>query len=144
MTTYYSSAQDVIDFTGIRPTDLNLVDITNGDTAAEQLIAIVEGWLVEIKDLIDMDRNRDYASETEIPAGIHAIAKRMAANMVAQAVIRRDTPIIRIGDYAVKMVDDTILTKSIREDLSLYPALPRFSVFRVHHHHHHHDHSWVW
>jgi hypothetical protein len=140
--TFYSTAQDVIDFTGIRATDLNLVD--NGDTAEEQLVTIIEGWLTEIKDIIDRDRNRDYASETAIPPGIHLIAKRMAANMVAQAVIRRDTPIIRIGEYAVKMVDDTIFTESIRKDLSLYPPTPRFSMFRPHHHHHHHGHTWAW
>lgn len=145
MTTFYSTAQDVIDFTGILPGDLNLVDISGGDTASEQLVTIIEGWLEEVKDLIDRDRNRDYAAESpDIPPGIHFIAKRIAANMVAQAVLRRDSPIIRINDYAVKMVSDEVFTPAIRRDLAVYPAKPRFSIFRIRPHHHHHHHTLEW
>lgn len=126
----YSSPNEVIRYTSIQPKDLDL------DTP-EKLNALINQWLVQAKDLIDQDRNRDYHKEVElgkrssVPSGIDNIALRIVANMVAQAKIRRDTSIVRVDDYEIKMADDEIFTKAIRSDLSLYPKKRRFSFLRI-------------
>jgi len=93
MATYYSSPADVIAYTGVRPEDLG-IEATEEDTADELLTALLTEWLEEAADLIDRDRRQSWLTELTIPAGINNIAKRLVANMIAQAVVRRDTPII--------------------------------------------------
>lgn len=123
----YSTPEDVIAFTGARPEDFSLV-------SAGELLDLIRSWLIEVKDLIDQDRNRDYHAEvaegtrTEVPPGIHNIAKRMAANMVALAMLRRETPVVKIDDFSIRMVEDQMLTRAIRQDLARYPAKPRFRM----------------
>jgi len=128
---YYSTVKDVIQSTGIRPTDLGMESDTEGEagaqTAAEKLETWIETRLVEIKDLIDHDRNRDYAAEAEadgkeIPPGIHGIALRMMANHVGYAVLRRTTPIIRVDDFAINAPEEHLFTASIKSSLRRYPA----------------------
>lgn len=115
MVKFYSTPERVIQFTGCKPSDFGLA---TGDELADMLT----GWLVEVKDLIDADRNRDYHEEPAgVPAGIHHIALRMAANMVAQAMLRRETPVVRVDDFAVRMVEDSVFTNAIKSDLSKYP-----------------------
>jgi len=68
MTTFYSSAKEVIAYTGVRPEALRC----DSDAALESLL---ESWLVQIKSLIDADRGKTY--DTDTPAGIHNIAMRI-------------------------------------------------------------------
>jgi len=120
----YSSVTQVINYTGIRPEDLGL------ETSCE-LEVIIHGWLVDIKNFIDEDRNRDYYIENKIPSGINNITLRICANMIAQSQLRRDTPLVKIDDFNIQMVEDKIFTEAIRRDLSRFPAKPRFRMLRV-------------
>jgi len=135
----YSSPEKVIEYTGVRPQDFGLEDELDGNeevvkTAEEKLESIIEGWLEQVKDLIDHDRNRDYHEEVEegkrekVPPGIEFIALRMAANMVAQANLRRQTPIVRHDDFSVDMVGDKVFTKAIQRDLARFPYKPNFKL----------------
>ncbi len=130
MAVYYSTPAKVKSYTGVKPGDLKAAD----DAALDN---ILEDWLISIKDLIDQDRKRDYHEEVaagkrvQIPPGIELIAMKIAANMVAQAALRRDTPIVRLDEYTLKMVPDEIFTAAIRRELSRYPALPSFRMMRV-------------
>ena len=124
---YYSTPEEVMQYTGIKPQDLGLgID--------EELKQVIEGWLIQIKDIIDQDRNRDYHQEveegkrTEVPPGIHHIAMRVCANVIAQAAFRRESTIVQVDDYKVQMVDDQIFTEPIMRDLSRYPRKPRFGM----------------
>lgn len=112
---FYSTAEDVIQSTGIRAADLNFKN-------ENDLKEWIEKRLVEIKDLIDRDRNRDYHEEGDVPPGIDAIALRIMSNHVGHAVLRRTTPIIRVDDFTIKMVEDSVFTKAIKDDLKRYPA----------------------
>lgn len=123
--TAYSSAEEVIRFTGVHPPDLGL-------SSDDELKTVIEGWLVQIKDVIDQDRNRDYHQEvidgkrTAVPPGINLIAMRMCANMVAQATFRRESTIVQVDDYKIQMVDDRVFTEQLMKDLSRYPKKPKF------------------
>lgn len=122
MTLFYSSAQEVIAYTGLRPDTLRC----DSDAALENLL---ESWLVQIKSLIDADRGRTF--DTDTPAGIHNIAMRICSNMVALMQHRAQSPIIRVDDFTVRMVSDEIFTASIRRDLMRFPHRSRLSMIRV-------------
>lgn len=122
MTKFYSSAKEVIAYTGVRPEALRC----DSDAALESLL---ESWLVQIKSLIDADRGKSY--DTDTPAGIHNIAMRMCANMVALMQHRAQSPIVRVDDFTVRMVSDEIFTPAIRRDLMRFPHRSRFSMIRV-------------
>lgn len=134
---YYGDLEELKTVTGIRPEDLYFKDEEGGKTAEEKLDELLESWLVQIKDMIDQDRKRDYLKEYEngereqIPPGIHFIALRIAANMIAQAMVRRDTPVLKVGEYAVKMAEENIFTNAIKKDLAKFPAKPRIKISKV-------------
>lgn len=126
---FYSTPAEVIQSTGIRPDDL-------GMESTQQLTTWIEARLKEIKNLIDQDRNRDYAAEATaagkpVPPGINGIALRMMSNHIGHANLRRTTPIIRVDDFSIKMVEDQVFTTAIKNDLKRYPKKPRFRFFVV-------------
>lgn len=120
----YSSAAEVISYTGVRPADFGL-------ETDEALTSVIEGWLAQAKDLINADRNRDYSQEATVPPGINNIALRLVANMVAQAQFRRETPIVRVDDFNVQMVEDRVFTDGIRRDLARYPFKSQMRMVRM-------------
>lgn len=130
---YYSTVGDVLRYTGIKPKDLGFKDAEEegGITADELLTAFIEARLIEVKDLIDRDRNRDFHAEGDVPPGIHHIALRIMKNFLAHAVVSRETPIVRVDDFTIRMVEDQVFTHAIRNDLRTYPAKPRFRILRI-------------
>jgi hypothetical protein len=130
MPQFYSTVDEVIQYTGVHPQDLGL-------ESDEELKKVIEGWLVQIKDIIDQDRNRDYHQEveegkrTEVPPGIHHIAMRVCANVIAQATFRRESTIVQVDDYQVQMLDDQIFTDAIKKDLARYPKKSRFGMMVI-------------
>ncbi len=69
--------------------------------------------------------------KTVIPEGIHNIAMRACANMVKLAYMNRESPVIKIDDWNTKLIEDQILTTSLKKELSLYYKKPEFSFARV-------------
>ena len=52
--------------------------------------------------------------------------------MVALAILRRETPIIKMDDFTVQLVQDQVMTKDIRRDLNLIPrGISQRAPFRV-------------
>ncbi|MFA5543259.1 MAG: hypothetical protein WDA47_05760 [Bacilli bacterium] len=130
MSNYYGTLDEVKQYTGVKYTDLNF-------SSDELYNTWLENRLIEIKDLIDQDRHRDYHAEVEngtrsvIPPGINHIALRMMANLLAQAVLRRETPVVKIDDFSIKMVEDQVFTSAIKKDLMRYPAKTLFRITRI-------------
>ncbi len=121
---HYSSAADVIQFTGVQPEDI-------GASNKAELETWITARLEEIKDIIDQDRGRDYHAEGAVPKGIDHIALRIAGNLIGHAVMRRETPIVRIDDFTIRMIEDQVLTEAIQADLSRFPRKIRIKPFRV-------------
>jgi len=117
----YATPADVRNRTGIRPGDLGF------GTDAE-LEAFLTGLLEQLSDLMNRWMRRDWLDElargliTAIPAGLHAIAADMAAQAVREMVATRQTPVVRIDDFAVRPITGQLLTPDIRERLRLYAA----------------------
>lgn len=139
MVDYYSTVEDVLEDTGLKPGDLGF-KADEDSTADEKLEAKIIKWLLEAKGIIDEKKNRDFAAElaagtiTVIPVCISSIAKRIVINMAKQARINRDTPIVSKDDYNIQITNDTILTKSIKDDLedcAVQQASTSFGMFRI-------------
>ena len=121
---FYSSAEDVIFYTGVKPSDLWIEDEEGeeGKTADEKLKEIIESWLIQIADKIHKRQRMNYLDELEeVPASVHDIAKRMCANKITSARLKREAPIQRIDDYTVQQVKDFVFTKEIERELNDLP-----------------------
>lgn len=119
-TPYYGDPDYILQVTGIRPDELGLKG-EGEPSPEEQLYAFVEKWLTQAKDHIDTDRGQDFGEEP--PAGIEQIAERIVINMIGYLKQRRVSGIVRVGEYNVQLVQDTIITRAIREDLARFPRV---------------------
>lgn len=125
----YSSVDAVKAYTNVKYMDLGLKD-------DDALDALIEDYLTKAKSYIDGNRRRDYKAEvdaserTEIPPGIHDIAKRIASNMLLHAITRRATPTAQPADIP-KVSEDPIFTDAIKEDLKAFPIYPRVRIHRI-------------
>lgn len=121
MSAYYSTVDEVISYTGVAPQTLGL-------NTHSELETLLEIWLVQIKDLIDRDRNRNYTKEGDVPPGIDNIARRMAAHLVRSAERQRSNSVVDIDGNQLQVDDVSVFTDEIMKDLRRYPAKPRLSM----------------
>lgn len=119
----YSTADDVRHYSQVKPKDLGFDDVPALDDW-------IEDRLVEIADYIDEYCGRTWEPE-EAPKGIHGIAREMARNVVSLSVTSRETPVVRVDDWRVRMVEPEILTDSIRRALRLYRKKPTIRLLRL-------------
>ena len=113
---FYSSFEEVKAVTGVTAAQLGF----NEDS---ELKTVVDGWMEQIKDLIDTDRNRDFLAEADndigkVPPLVHNVALRMGANMVNYARLQRETRFIRIDDWTVRIIPAMVLSDEIKRDLN--------------------------
>lgn len=105
----YTSAADVKAFTGVTPGELKLAD-------EEALDGLLDRWIGQISDLIDGVTKQPFESG-DVPGGVENIALRAMGRMVGVARQHRDSPIMRVDDWNVRMVEDRVLTADDRETL---------------------------
>ena len=118
MANYYSTPEQVKVRTGIRPEDLGLASEADLDAFLVEL-------LEQVSDLANRWMRRDWLSElpvSEIPAGLHAVVADMAATAVREMVATRQTPVVRIDDFAVRTLPSRLLQGDVLERLRLYAA----------------------
>ena len=75
-------------------------------------------WIADIQKII-------------LPEGIHNIAMRICGNMVKLAYVNRESPVIRIEEMDAKLVEDSILTKPLKEELQQYYKKANFLFSKV-------------
>jgi hypothetical protein len=114
-TTFYSTAASVKTRTGAKPEDLGLED----DAALD---AFVEEVLGEVTDLLDRAMRKSYLEADPIPAGLNGIAADAASNALREMVATRQTPVVRIDDFVVRVIQSNIMTPDIVKRLKLYAA----------------------
>ncbi len=122
----YGSVEQVKELTGLRDNHLGLEDEAALDAA-------ITTWLEAATDYIKQSRGRAFEEETGgVPDGINLIANRIAANVGMMCVMRRQTPVVRVDEFAIRMADPQVLTEDIIHDLSLYGRkLKAFFIRRV-------------
>lgn len=116
---YYGDPDMVIGPMNLEPRDFGL-------KGQEQLLKIIEKWLAAAKSYIDTDRRRSYDQNT--PPGIENIAERIAMNMAGFARQRQGSHLVRVGEYNIQMVEDRIISDSIRQDLNAFPKGIQFAM----------------
>lgn len=112
-TTFYGTAAAVLTRTGIQPSDLGLDD-------DDALTTFLEGLLTEVTDLMDRLMRKSYLTDTTIPAGLNGIAADTASDSVREMVATRQTPVVRIDDFAVRVIQSRVLGPDVKERLKLY------------------------
>lgn len=119
MTAFYSTVQAVIDRTGVEPADL-------GQDDDAELEAFLESLLTEVADLINHKIRRNYLAQldagtiTSIPAGLIGIAADVASDSIRTMVATRQTPVVRIDDFVVKVIRTYVFSEDVLKRLRLY------------------------
>lgn len=106
----YCTAQEVRTFTGATPETFRLKkDDTTG------LNNIIISWISQSESIIDSYCNTTWPGE--VPGLVQNVCLRLAANMVALAVARRDTPLIKVNDWTIRISSSDIFTQDLKDDL---------------------------
>lgn len=119
----YGSASQVVELTGVRAADLGVSE--------EDLTTALNRWLGQIRVLIDLDRGRTFAPSDPAYPLVEQVAVRMAANMVGHAQLRRETRVIRVDDWTVRVVPDVVMSSDVKSDLRRIPRRRRFRIAAV-------------
>lgn len=148
--TFYSSAAAVRTRTGVDPSDLGFDEAESDPTGAltgflEELLTEASDLMNRVmrrsylaaggpsdagEDDVDdspsfpnttRDPDEiDFAYTGAIPPGLNGIAADVVADWVRTMVMTRQTPVVRIDDFAVKTVSSRTLTDDIKNRLKLY------------------------
>lgn len=110
----YGTAEAVKIRTGVSAADLGL------DTT-EALDAFLDDLLDEITDLMDRQMRKSYLTET-VPRGLDGIASDVASDSLRVMVATRQTPVVRIDDFAIRIVQARSLSSDVLARLKLYSA----------------------
>ena len=105
-------AEQVINFHGLKPKHFNLDKEDTG-----KLEQIVMEWILQSQDLINSYTHRQFTDENVKPA-VQNVCLRLTSNMVALAIQRRDSPIIKVNDWTIQSVSSDVFTDDLKADLS--------------------------
>ncbi|MYL36023.1 hypothetical protein GLW05_20850 [Pontibacillus yanchengensis] len=133
-TSYYSSVLEVMYYTNV---SVEMID-PNGEMTEEQFIERIEEFLREASDYVERYTRRDFNKEVKqgkletVYAGIHGITRRIVADLVAQAITRRDGNIFIVGE-SNEVLKDSVFNANVKKDLDMYKkrVRPRFSLTGV-------------
>ena len=124
MADYYGSIDAVLIRTGIKPEDLGFIaeDDDSGSEGDDEFGVFIANLLREIADLMDRKMRKSYLEEDEIPHGLDGIANDICADSLRTMVVGRQTPVVRIDDFAVRTVTARTFSQDILDRLKLYSA----------------------
>lgn len=108
----FCTVDEVINFTGLKPSHLNL-----SREDEDKMNEIVEKWVKQSTSLIKSYCHNDFKKYKHIPKAVQNVCLRLTANMVALAIARRDTPITKVNDWQVNIVNMRIFSNDLKEDL---------------------------
>lgn len=110
----YGTREQVLRRTGVGYADLGLED-------DDALGTFIDGLLEETTDLLTQLIRKDYTAAGEtIPAGLHGIGADLAAESIRSMVASRQTPVVRIDDFAIRTIQTVLLSPDIRRRARLY------------------------
>ena len=125
----YGTPQDVKLLTGITPRAFGFEDVEGGDTAAEQLDALLQVWLDRISSAIDarLASGQVSVDAPEYPALVD-VAVRTVAKTVGIARQLRTAPIIQIEDFAIDILNTSQVTADLDRELRAFRTV-RIDIF---------------
>lgn len=123
--TYYGSIDSVLIRTGVKPEDLGFLAVEGepDPEAPDDFGDFIVSLLEEAADVMDRKMRISYLPElTPIPAGLHGIANDVVSDSLRAMVVGRQTPVVRIDDFAVRTLTARLMSPDILERLKLYSA----------------------
>ncbi len=123
----YGTSANVRTLTGVTASGLGMR--TDGD-----LNTFIQSRLAVASDYIRRDRMRVFEDETGgVPAAIHDIAERMAANYIRAMLNMRNQSITEVGgeDQTQPMEEPGYFTKAIKDDLRRIPRGVNLHMWRA-------------
>lgn len=113
MATRYGTAASVKTRTGVSAEDIGL-------DSDDELDTFLDGLLDETTDLMDRSMRTSLLTPDPVPAGLNAIANDIAADSLRTMVATRQTPVVRIDDFAIRTITTRVLSADVKERLALY------------------------
>jgi hypothetical protein len=110
-TTTYCTTEEVIGLTGVTPKKLKLDEDDN-----DGLHTLINTWISQAESLINGYCHTKW-DETSVPGAVSNVCLRLTANMVALAVARRETALVKVNDWTIKISDDNVFNDSLKSDL---------------------------
>ncbi len=112
----YGSVANVRTITGLKPQDI-------GFSTDEELDTWLTVKMDEIAQSIERDRNRTDFAANSWDLIIDGIADRWGAAFVRFVMANRDSPIVRVDEFNVEMLEDTMPGETLWEELRRIPRL---------------------
>jgi hypothetical protein len=109
----YGTVANVKTRSGVKYGDLGLAD----DAA---LVTFLTELLEQATDLMDRRMRKSYLEEVPIPLGLAGIAEDIVSDALRIMVATRQTPVVRIDDFAIRAITAATLSRDILERLRLY------------------------
>ena len=117
---FYGTVEGTIIRSGIEARDLDFKD-GETETKEEKFESHVEDILIKAKDYIDFFTNNSFDEEDRSPM-VDDIAERIGSRMLNLATRDQTNQITNVEEFNVQMIDDVVLTDSIKADLKLLPS----------------------
>ena len=125
----YIDAQQVKDFTGVTPSQIDLDSVSELDLTLEDWIGQAQEYVTEY---VEVEWNEAAVEDpslpgydpdilaTAVPRTVASAVLRTVSNMVAQAKVRRQGGILNLNEYSQRLIPDVVFTDSIKEDLAVW------------------------
>lgn len=110
----YATPEEVEELTGVEPDDLDKETVTS-------LRELLYRWLLQAKNYIDEYTSQSWEVDPlGCPEMITNCSIRIVSNMVSLARQLRKTPIIRVDDFDLKLIDGIVVSDNIKTDLNRF------------------------
>jgi len=116
---FYGTVEGTIIRSGIEAMDLDFKD-GEIETKEEKFESHVEDILIKAKEYIDFFTNNSF-DEDRSPM-VDDIAERIGSRMLNIATRDQTNQITNVEEFNVQLIDDVVLTDSIKADLKLLPS----------------------
>jgi hypothetical protein len=110
------TAADIKQYTGIKADDFSFT----GEGAETQLETLLNQWTERIASHILARLKRSIADTADEYEAIRDILIRTVAKLVATAQQQRTSPIVRLGEFAVGIIDTSAVTKDLDAELKQF------------------------
>jgi len=120
----YCTPKEVKEFTGYKESDFDIVDAGAFDS-------LIEKWIKQADAIIDADRRRSFDPEdvdAQYAELLKNISVRIVANYMTKAIQLRTSPVEKIDDFTVRVVDSGFVTQAIRDDMQRLPRAIQFAI----------------
>lgn len=113
-TTKVVTAKDIKELTGIKPSDYHFENVEDEEQA---LNSMLETWIKRIASHVYARLERSLSEKDAEYEAIQDIIVRTVAKLVAISLQQRTSPVVRINDFAINILNTSEVTKDLNDEL---------------------------